>query len=467
MPRVPLLALALAAALAALCIPAAGARAQVALVYAPADAANAIHDGAQGVPGLTTALRQSPIYDDPRWPLDRRVGKVTGRQLAPLSPAGVADALRAAWSQPDAGGRVAIDEFTPGQWTEAGAAGLAQAVRSLGADAERVYVYASPALVAQVTRVDPRGPLTGRIASLFAATAGAGRAYLEVYTGSLEPLPARDMAISLTRWRERWPAVRRDRLNALIGPGGATGQAEIWRRVRASPAGREILANGAGAYGQPTAADGLAWLAQYRGFLAAPGAVPPGGDTPVPAGGDVTLTLPRGGRTLAPGAAISVRFSRGGRAIVRLIDARGTRRVLGARTIPAAGGVFRTTLPRLAPPGRYRLVVTLVGGGLTDTLERAIRIGRARVTAQVSARLTPAGWALLVRPSAAARLTGRLEVVGADGRYSRLRGLPSRRLAARRRATIALGALPPGGYRAVVRLDGGPEITRAFRVPEG
>jgi hypothetical protein len=209
----------------------------VPLVYSPADAANAIHDGASGVPGLTTALRQSPIYDDPRWPLDRRVGKVTGRQLAPLGASGIADALRTAWSQPDAAGRVAIDEFTPGQWTEAGAAGLAQAMRLLGADAERVFVYASPALVAQVARVDPRRPVTGRLASLLAATTAAGRAYAEVYTGSLEPLSARDMATSLTRWRGRWPPARADRLHVLIGPGGATGQAEIWRRVRGTPRG--------------------------------------------------------------------------------------------------------------------------------------------------------------------------------------------------------------------------------------
>jgi hypothetical protein len=457
--RVPLLALAVGAALVAPG-PALGV---VPLVYAPADAANAIHDGPGGAAGLTTALRQSPIFDDPRWPLDRRVGKVTGRQLAPLGAAGIADALRAAWSERDAGGRVAIDEFVPGQWTDAGAGELAQAMRALGADAERVFVYASPALVAQAGRVDPRRPLTGRLASLFAATADAGRAYLELYTGNLEPLPARDMAIVATRWRGRWPAARADRLHALIGPGGATGQAEIWRRVRASPAGRAILANGPGAYGLPTVADGLAWLAAYRDFLASPGSPPPGGDTPVPAGGAVVLTLPPGGG-LAPGAPLTLRFSRGGRAIVRLIDSAGRRRVIAARTIPASGGTLRATIPRRLRPGRYRLAVTLVGDGLTDSLERALRIRPATVTARVRVRLTAAGWALLVRPSAATRLTGRLEAASAGGGYARLRALAARRLAKGREAAIALGDLDAGRYRAVVRLGGGPPVTRAFRV---
>jgi hypothetical protein len=444
--------------------PAAGAAlGAVPLVYSPADAANAIHDGSSAVPGLTTALRQSPVYDDPRWPLDRRVGKVTGRQLAPLGAAGIADALRHAWSEKDAGGRVAIDEFVPGQWTDAGAGELAQAIRRLGPDAERVFVYASPALVAQVARVDPRKPLTGRIASLFAATAGAGRAYLEVYLGSLEPLSARQMATYVSRWSGRWPAERADRLHALIGPGGATGQAEIWRRVRASPAGRAILANGPGAYGLTSAADGLAWLAAYRDFLAKPTSPPPGGDTPVPVGGDIGLTLPRGG-ALAPGSALTLTFTRGGRAIVRLIDARGKRRVIASRAFGADGGTLRATIPRLLAPGRYRLVVTIAGDGLTDTLERTLRIGRAPVTARLRARLTPAGWALLVRPSAAARLTGRLEVAATPPRYTLVRALPSRRLAKGREATIALGDLEPGRYRAVVRLNGGAPLTRGFQV---
>jgi len=459
--RAPLLTLVLCAA--ALGPGAGAALGAVPLVYAPADAANAIHEGSATVDGLTTALRQSPIFGDPRWPLDRRIGKVTGRQLAPLGAAGIADALRAAWSERDAGGRVAIDEFVPGHWTEAGAAELAAAIRQLGPDAERVFVYASPALVAQVGRVDPRKPLTGRIASLFAATAGSGRAYLEVYLGSLDPLSERDMAVTLTRWSGRWPRARADRLHALIGPGGATGQAEIWRRVRASPAGRAILANGAGAYGLPTAADGLAWLTAYRAFLGSPSAPPPGGDTPVPVGGDVGLKLPPGG-TLAPGASLTLTFTRGGRAIVRLIDARGRRRVIASRTFPASGGTLRATIPRLLKPGRYRLVVTIVGDGLTDTLERTLRIGRAPVTARIRARLSPAGWVLLVRPSAAARLTGQLESAAAQGGYARLRGLPARRLVKGREASIALGELEPGLYRAVVRLNGGAPITRGFRV---
>jgi hypothetical protein len=356
---------------------------------------------------------------------------------------------------------VAIDEFVPGQWTDAGAAELAQAMRALGPEAERVLVYASPALVAQVGRVDPRTALTGRLASLFAATAGVGRAYLELYTGDLRPLPAREMAIAITRWRGRWPTARADRLHGLIGPGGATGQAEIWRRVRASQAGRAVLANGPGAYGLPTAADGLAWLAAYRDFLASPASPPPGGDTQVPAGGDVTLTLPP---RLAPGAALTLRFSRGGRAIVRLIDARGRRRVIAARVIPASGGTLRATIPRLLRPGRYRLVATLVGDGLTDSLERSLRVGRAPVTARIRVRPTTAGWALLVRPSAATRLAGRLEAAVAGGGYARLRALAARRLAKGRVAAIALGDLDPGRYRAVVRLGGGRPLTRAFEV---
>lgn len=454
--RVPLIALAAALALACAATAATGAEP---LVYAPAAGANAIHDGAPGVPGVTDGLRQSPIVDDPRWPLDRRVGKVTGRQLAPLSAQGIAEALRAAAAQPDAGGRVAIDEFTPGQWTEAGAAQLAEAMRLLGPDAERVFVYASPALVAQVGRADLRQGITGRNASLLAATAAAGRAYLEVYTGSLAPLSARDMAVYLTRWKARWPAGRADRLHALIGPGGTTGQAEIWRRVRASPAGRAILANGPGAYGQPTREDGLAWLAAFRDYQGAPSAPPPGGDTPVPVGGDIALTQPARG-ALVPGGRLALRFTRGGRAIVRLTDARGIRRVLGARTVPAAGGLVRLTVPRLLPPGRYTLAVTLVGEGLTDVLERPVTVA---VAAVVKVRLTAAGWALLVRPTGPARLAGRLDVARGGG-FARLRALPARRLAARRQARIVLGDLAPGRYRVEVRLNGGPPTTRAFRV---
>lgn len=145
----------------------------------------------------------------------------------------------------------------------------------------------------------------------------------------------------------------------------------------------------------------------------------------MPVGGDVGLTLPRG-RALTPGAALTLTFSRGG--------------------------------------GRYRLVVTLVGDGLTDTLERTLRIGRAPVAARLLARLTPAGWAPLVRPAAAARLTGRIEVASAPPRYTVVRGLPARRLAKGREASIALGDLTPGRYPAVVRLNGGPPLTRGFRV---
>ena len=43
-------------------------------------------------------------------------------------------------------------------------------------------------------------------------------------------------------------------------------------------------------------------------------------------------------------------------------------------------------------------------------------------------------------------------------------GLPARRLAKGREASIALGELEPGLYRAVVRLNGGAPITRGFRV---
>lgn len=433
------------------------------LVYATADAANAINDGGPGVPGLTTALRQSPIVDDPRWPVDRRIGKVTGRDLAKLSAAGIADALRTAWSERDAGGRVAVDEFVPGQWSDAGAAQLAEAIRLLGPDAERVFVYASPALVAQVGRVDLRQKVTGRNASLFNATAGAGRAYLELYTGNLEPLPPREMATYITRWLARWPGARADRLHALIGPGGSTGQAEIWRRVRASPAGRAILANGPGAYGQPTAADGLAWLSAYRAFLGSPASPPPGGDTPVSSGGDVNLVLPPG--RLGAGGRLKIEFSRAGRAIVRLTDARGVRRVLGARTIPAAGGTARFSLPKRLRAGRYLLVVTLVGDGLTDRIERPLRIGRAAVGARVRVGQTGTGWALLVRPTAAAVLSGRLEIATPPSGYRRVRALPSRRLAKGRETGVALGDLSAGLYRAVVRLDAGAPIIRRFQVP--
>lgn len=330
------------------------------LLYAPLAGAAAASDALDG-----QTLRQAPALPDGRWGAERLVGKVSGRELSGLPPDAIAARLRAGWQEPGVGDLVAIDELTPRQWPPARAAALRAALDSMGADARRVIVYASPALVEQVGRAHPRRPLPRRLAALVDAASRARTTYLATYRGDLSPFPAREMATHPTRWLARWPAGRGG-LRLTVGPDGGLGQPALWARVRASAAGRALLAGAPAGYGLRTAVDGRAWAEAYRAHLAAPASAPAGGDHPVTGGGGIVLR-----RLDAARATLSLR--RPGRAVVRLVP-RGERR--GRVILKLRGPVGRVTIrpPRDAPPGRYRIVVVLQGDGIRDGRSVAVRL---------------------------------------------------------------------------------------------
>ena len=193
-------------------------------------------------------LRQAPLATNARWTPAETVGKVTGRELAGAGPARIASLLRAGWRQEGVGGLVAVDEVTPAQWTPTSAAALATALDILGPDARRVIFYAAPSFVERVGRVDPRAELPATLAGLIDAVSRGRATYLLTYRGDMSPFPAREMATHPTRWAARWPAGRGE-LRLMLGADGGAGQAELWARVRATPAGRDMLSRGPGAYG--------------------------------------------------------------------------------------------------------------------------------------------------------------------------------------------------------------------------
>ena len=341
------------------------------LVYAPAAGANAIHDA-----GVTSALRQGPIFDDPRWPRSRQLAKVSGAGLSKMTAAGMEAALRAGLRDQRYGGRVGVDEIRPADWTPQSFLRLRDALRGLGSDADRVFIYISAAALEQVGRTAPSEPLPPSVNGIFAPLSEGGRAFLEVYRGSLEPLPLQIMAVSLTRWEARTPAARRGAVHALIGPSAGASQQEIWNRVRSTPAGRRILANGPGAFAHRTAQEGRDWVAAYRAFQADPTASPPGGDHPVPTGGGLTSPLAPG-TTLAPGSSFRIAVDRPGRAVVRLVPRSGPARVIRALTFRGAGAAS-ISLPRDIRPGAYSIVVTFndVGVGLNERLVIPLTVRR-------------------------------------------------------------------------------------------
>jgi hypothetical protein len=331
------------------------------LVYLRQEPAIAIHDGLGG-----GTLRQAPVIPNPRWPAARTVGKVSGRDIAGAGAARIAGLLRAGWRQPGVGGLVAVDEITPRQWSADGAAALVAAMGRLGGDARRVLFYASPAMVEQVGRRDPRAALPANLQNLVQAMSMGRATYLLTYRGNLQPFPAREMATHPTRWAARWPGG--GELRVMLGPDGGLGQAELWARVRATAAGREMLANGPAAYGLRDAGDARAWLAQYRAFLASPTVSVTGSDYPVPMPGGLTLS----GAGLAR---VRVLIQRPGRAVVTMRPREGgTTRAIRKLTGPA-NVVVR--LPRDSRPGLYLVRAVLIGDGLRD---------RAEVVARVPAR---------------------------------------------------------------------------------
>lgn len=362
-PRRLTVALALgAAALAAGAATAAASDAP--LLYLREDPASVIDAGLGG-----GTLRQAPMVPNPRWSASRTVGKVTGRELAGQSAGRIAAILRAGWRQPGVGGLVAVDEVTPAQWTPPSAAALAAALDQLGGDARRVIFYAAPSFVERVGRFDPRKPLPATLAALLDAVSRGRATYLLAYRGDMSPFPAREMATHPTRWQARWPAGRGE-LRVMLGPDAGAGQAEVWARLRATPAGRDLLSHGPGAYGLPTTAGARAWLDQYRAFRASPTVSVTGSDFPVPQPGGLTLTT-------AGARRVKVVLGRPGSAVVTMTPASGGKvRAIRKLTGPAAGVLVK--LPTDSRPGLYRIQAVLIGDGLRDRASVTVRITRTR-----------------------------------------------------------------------------------------
>lgn len=316
---------------------------------------------------LGGTLRQAPLATNARWTPAETVGKVTGRELAGAGPARIASILRAGWRQEGVGGLVAVDEVTPAQWTPTSAAALATALDILGPDAHRVIFYAAPSFVERVGRVDPRAALPATLAGLIDAVSRGRATYLLTYRGDMSPFPAREMATHPTRWAARWPAGRGE-LRLMLGADGGAGQAELWARVRATPAGRDMLSRGPGAYGLRDAGAARSWLDQYRAFRSAPTVSVTGADYPVPAGGGLTLTAAGRGR-------VKVVLARAGNAVVTMTPARGGKvRAIRKLTGPAAGVVVR--IPTDSRPGLYRIQAVLIGDGLRDRAAVTVRVRR-------------------------------------------------------------------------------------------
>ncbi len=192
-----------------------------------------------------------------------------------------------------------------------------------------------------------------------------GRAtYLLTYRGDRTAFPAREMATHPTRWAARWPAGRGE-LRVMLGPDGGAGQAELWARLRATPAGRDMLARGPGAYGLTTVAAARDWLAQYRAFRAAPTVAATGADYAVPSPGGLTLAA-------AGNRRVRVTIARPGRAVVTMTPRAGGK-VRAIRKLSGPAGVL-VRLPADSRPGVYRIQAVLIGDGLRDRASLRVRV---------------------------------------------------------------------------------------------
>ena len=97
--------------------------------------------------------------------------------------------------------------------------------------------------------------------------------------------------------------------------------------------------------------------------------MPPGGDYPVPVGGGLSVSVPRGGTT-------TVVLPRPARAVLQVFPAGGGRRRVVAKVqgpTPASGVTVR--LPGDLVPGAYRLVTVALGDGIRETANVGFTVG--------------------------------------------------------------------------------------------
>ena len=408
------------------------------ITYAPQAGAAALHDQLGQV-----TLRQAPAATDSRWPTGTRIAKVSGKTFSRLTTNQMVAQLRSAWRDRSTGSRVAVDEIAPAHWSASGAVRLRTAMIRLGRDRRRVTFYAAPSMVERVGRTDPRRRLNPVLGTLIDAMSRGRATYLLTYRGNLQPFPAREMASHPTRWSARWPSGRGS-LHLMLGPDGGRGQRDLWNRVRASAAGRAMLARGPAAYGLRTAAAGRGWAREYTRFLASPRGAPPQGDYPVPEPGGLRLQR-RGTQT------IRVVTTRRGRVVVSMRrHSGGSRRAIKKVKAP---GTSTVRIPRDTRPGRYRITAVLQGDGLVDRKTVTVNVRRPRVRLGYTNRrftlVVPAG----VRAVLSVTKNGRRRTLG------KVRGPATKRIRLK-------AGFPKGRYLAMVGTSGagGQKIRRAVRV---
>ena len=140
--------------------------------------------------------------------------------------------------------------------------------------------------------------------------------------------------------------------------------------MRATAAGRDLLAHGPAAYGLATTAAARAWVAQYRAFRAAPTISVTGRDFPVPMPGGLTLTA------AGPNRRVCVIDRPAGRAVVTMTPRRRRHRARHPQAHRAHRRRRRRPRARRHPPGRYRVQAVLIGDGLRDRAPVIVRVRR-------------------------------------------------------------------------------------------
>lgn len=348
------------------------------LIYDTTEPAAVVNDGVAAL-GLLP-LRQWPanVDEERRWPVEKRVGKVSGDQLARQSQAGMQAMLETGMSDLTTNGTVGVDEITRTRWSAASARRLKAALVALGPRAQDVLFYVGPSLVERVGRADPRQRLDATMQGLIDAMVLGGATYLEMYNGDHTPVSQLDYARYPTRWMERWPAERITALRLVFGRAqpeiGATQEA-IWNWARASSAGRVLLANGAAVFGVRDPALAADWVSGYRQFLEGPATVPPQGDYPIPGPGALAVVLPKK-RPLLAGSNVAITMARRGKAVFRLAPRTGSGRgrVIGkfSGPTPAWGSVLK--IPADTATGSYRLIGVMMGDGITDRVAVRVKV---------------------------------------------------------------------------------------------